>query len=81
MKKRNTKRNLHIGKLAPKIPKVQKVIKDRMNHLGLTVYAVSKATGISHQTMANFVKGTHSMRSDKLAAVLVVLGMEIRVKE
>jgi predicted XRE-type DNA-binding protein len=75
------KDNLHAGKLTCKIPNVRAIIKARMKTEKVSAYKLAKLTGISHQTVNNFVGGTHEMRSDKLAMILAVLGLEIRPKE
>lgn len=57
-----------------------KIVVERMKAKKMTAYKLAKLTGISNQTVGNFVAGTHQMRSDKLAKVLDALDLEIRPK-
>ena len=77
MKKR-VKGNLTSGKLVHKIPDVRSIVDQQMKRLDMTVYKLAKLTGISYQTLRNFLDGTHEMRSDKLGLVMDVLKLEIR---
>lgn len=60
---------------------VQRACVVRADRLGLTAYAIAKATGgaVSDDHVKDFLAGRHSMGSHKLQHVLRVLGLELKV--
>lgn len=48
---------------------------------GVTVYRLSKDSGINPTTMARFVSGENNLRADSLGRVCDMLGLELRPKE
>lgn len=73
--------NLNIGKLGYRMPTVRSIIGKRAAAMGFSVYKIAKLSGVSNQTLHNFLDGTHHMRSDKLERVMRVLDLEIRPKQ
>lgn len=77
---KGTKTGLYTNKLDGKLWSVRSIVKEQMEARGVTMYMIAKATGVSNQTIGNFVRRGRPIQSDKLEKILAVLGLEIREK-
>jgi lambda repressor-like predicted transcriptional regulator len=77
----NTKVTLTQVKASSKIQDVRAIVIARAKAKGLTAYRLAKLTGITEQTLLNFLDKTHHMRSDKLGLVFAALELEVKPKE
>ena len=73
--------DLNTRKPRAKVSPMVKVVKSAMAARKVTTYGLAKVANLKYQTVVNFLKGTHAMRSDKLQAMFDVLGLEVKLKD
>jgi transcriptional regulator with XRE-family HTH domain len=67
--------------LAMREQNLAKIVRERMEAKGLTMYALAKEAGITRQTVGNFLTTGRAITSDKLAAIFAVLDLIVVPKE
>lgn len=75
------RKDLTTKKLVVKIQDVRKIVVEQMKRKQLTAYAVAKRSGVTVQTVSNFISGGTEMTSGKLSRVFTVLDIEIKPKK
>lgn len=64
-----------VSSLAMRKQNLANVVRGRMEAKGLTKYALAKESGLTRQTVGNFLTSGRAITSDKLAAMLAALDL------
>lgn len=75
--KKKTKKNLTQEIPLYKVQNMRAMVVSQMKKRGIKPYGLAKLTGITEQTLRDFVSGKHQMGDERLAKVFSVLGLEV----